>query len=171
MKRLFLLLFAVGVACSALGENPQNNLAVTPASPTETQPSTCRYRWFAELTNTFGTKDFAADYRIEATTIHGVQLNNLLFVGGGAGVCYFVDYEELRVPLFATLRIDLGSFKQTPYFDLRAGYSISSYGGAYLAPTVGVRFPLGAQRGLNLGLGYSYINEVGGLSLRIGLDF
>ena len=129
------------------------------------------YRWLIEWTNTFGISDFTGDFRTEIATIHGAQFNQYTFVGGGVGVGYYCGYDEFSIPLFADIRVDFFDKATTPYVDLRVGYAISSDSSAYIAPTLGIRFLLRNKMRCNFGLGYSYSDCIGGISLRIGLDF
>ena len=84
--------------------------------------------------------------------------------------------------MFAHFRCDILENEITPYVDLRVGYSFLDIKGFYLNPSVGCRFELNDNLGLNVGIGYSlqmmsyswYYHEkenCGGIDLRVGIDF
>ena len=74
------------------------------------------------------------------TTSHGYQFNNWLYVGGGTGFMYdlnwkkgMVNYGDPRmvIPIFAEGRLDAKWGKFTPYFSARLGGNVASHGGVY----------------------------------------
>lgn len=141
------------------------------------------YRFFVDVADTFGVGDWI-DNRVEISTTHGYQFNEHFFIGGGIGVHYYYDEDFVAIPIFANMRIDLSKTKVTPFIDMRAGYSIYQYTGAYIAPSVGVRFRLGTWGALNASVGYTsqsiYFDDywydyetinIGGITLRVGFEF
>lgn len=83
------------------------------------------------------------------STIHGVQLNPYLFVGGGVA---FIDYhrkrsreyyfQETMIPFFADVKANLPIRNLSPFIDLRGGYSFLTHKGAYVSPGVGVDYKI-----------------------------
>lgn len=132
------------------------------------------YRGFIDVADTFGTDEWASN-RSELATVHGYQFNQYFFVGAGVGVHYYYGDEFVEVPIFANLRVDFLKTRITPYFDVRVGYAVLDDTGLYLSPSVGSRFRLGTWGALNAGLGYTAqfleCENVGGITLRIGLEF
>lgn len=127
-------------------------------------------RWFVEIAETIG-----ACYRAEVSGVYGYQICPKLFVGGGVGFHIYPDEEAYEVPLFADVRYDFINRRATPFVDVRGGYTVGTYSGAYLSPTAGVRIRLGSWGAVNIGLGYTMqmieaYNE-DGLTLRVGFEF
>lgn len=98
------------------------------------------------------------------TTSHGYQFNSWLYVGGGAGLQYNLDWKkygnnngECRfvIPVFAETRMDARWHRFTPYISLQLGANLSDHGGIYCSPTVGYRFNWGHKSAINLGMGAS----------------
>lgn len=99
-------------------------------------------------------------------TTHGYQFNNWLFVGGGVGFEYNLDWKSDRnndgephyvIPLYAEGRLDAKWGKFTPYFSARLGGNLADHGGIYFSPTIGYRINWGRKTAINLGLGASII--------------
>lgn len=150
------------------------------------------YRGFVDLGYSFGVGDYNVD-RLEFSTSHGYQFSPNFYLGVGAGLNYFHDGEVASVPLFANPRVDFSTGQISPFIDLKVGYTVSEYvEGFYLAPSVGVRFDIQNNKGINLSLGYtmqkaeayydyydyngyysSYYGNVniGAITLKLGLDF
>ena len=102
---------------------------------------------------------------------------------------YFDGNDELcSLPLFAHFRSDLINNEITPYVDLRVGYSLIDVKGVYINPSVGCRFELSDDIGLNVGIGYTMQQSeffiidydfdyyrvkknCGGIDFRVGIDF
>ena len=102
------------------------------------------------------------------TTSHGYQFNNWLFVGGGTGFLYnlnwkkgMVNYGDPRmvIPIFAEGRLDAKWGKFTPYFSVQLGGNIAKHGGVYFSPMVGYRFNWGRKTAINLGLGATLVGH------------
>lgn len=97
------------------------------------------------------------------STSHGYQFNNWLYVGGGAGFEYNLDWKAFEneydenasyiIPIFVECRLDAKWRRFTPYFSVRLGANVADNGGVYFSPTVGYRFNWGRRSAINLGLG------------------
>ncbi len=136
---------------------------------------------------------------LSVSTTHGVQLSKNHFIGiggefsrilGGVYNAYYKEdsKEKGGIPVYAMWRMDFFGYRWTPFFDLRAGYTLGKGPGLYAAADIGVRLALGRRSGLNFSLGgrsrriyYTlgrFINEElfvntnsYALTLRIGIDF
>ena len=142
--------------------------------------------------------DYIEDYgydevrvSLSVSTTHGMQLSKNHFIGIGGEFSRILggNYKEKGgIPVYAMWRMDFFGRKRTPFFDLRAGYTLGKGSGLYAAADVGVRLALGRRSGLNFSLGgrsrriyYTlgrFINEElfvntnsYALTLRIGIDF
>lgn len=102
------------------------------------------------------------------SSTHGYQFNNWLFVGGGVGFEYNLDWKSDRnndgehryvIPLYAEGRLDAKWGKFTPFFSARIGANLADHGGLYFSPTIGYRFNWGRKSAINLGLGISVIGS------------
>lgn len=139
------------------------------------------YRGFTDLSYTFGVHH--SFDRVGIITSHGYQFAPQLFAGAGVGFNYDYNNSNCGLPVFAHFRCDILENEITPYVDLRVGYSFLDIKGFYLNPSVGCRFELNDNLGLNVGIGYSlqmmsysswYYHEkenCGGIDLRVGIDF
>lgn len=98
------------------------------------------------------------------TTSHGYQFNNWLYVGGGTGFIYNLNWKDLKatnyndksryvIPLFAEVRFDAKWKRFTPYFSTQIGANVAERGGLYFSPTIGYRFNWGRKSAINFGLG------------------
>lgn len=158
------------------------------------------YKAFIDFGYTVGTGDHAIG-RAELTTSHGYQFNPYLFIGGGAGFQYYHEAEAFTLPIFADIRVNFTQGAIVPFAGIKAGYTLNLtdglYGiGAYLAPSVGVKFVLPDRKAVNLSLGYTaqfekvsynynygngngngygyYHNSnenLGGVTIRLGIEF
>lgn len=155
------------------------------------------YKAFIDFGYTVGTGDNAIG-RAELTTSHGYQFNPYLFIGGGAGVQYYHEAETFTLPVFADIRANFTQGAIVPFAGVKAGYTLNLtdelYGiGAYLAPSVGVKFVLPDRKAINLSLGYtaqfvkvtydydygsgyhsssySSTENLGGVTIRLGIEF
>ncbi len=142
------------------------------------------YRGFADFSYTLGIGDWGKKHdRVGIMTSHGFQIAPQFFAGIGVGFNYYFNGkdEACSLPVFAHFRSDILENEITPYVDLRVGYSFLDVKGFYINPSVGCRFELNDNLGLNVGLGYTmqqaeflFTNEkknCGGLDFRFGLDF
>lgn len=140
------------------------------------------YRGFADFSYTLGVGDWGKKHdRIGIMTSHGYQIAPQFFAGVGVGFNYYYNgYDELcSLPVFAHFRSDILPQEITPYVDLRVGYSFIDVEGVYVNPSVGCRFELSDNIGLNIGVGYTMQQaeffggkqNCGGLDFRFGIDF
>ena len=140
------------------------------------------YRGFADFSYTLGVGKWGNHHnRIGIMTSHGYQIAPQFFAGVGVGFNYFYEgYGDVfGLPIFAHLRSDILENEITPFIDLRVGYSLIDVEGAYINPSVGCRFELTDNIGLNVGIGYTmqqldYGTEkknCGGIDFRVGIDF
>ena len=133
-------------------------------------------------------------------TSHGYQFNPYCFLGAGVGLDYHVAGGVLFFPVFADFRANFLNRAVTPFFGVKAGFSVGKLDsdianpGAYFNPTFGVRF-MPNKVALNLALGYNMQHQIEaydyffvdgvaryhiygresyllhGLSLRLGVEF
>ena len=141
------------------------------------------YRGFADFSYTLGVGDWGNHNRVGIMTSHGYQIAPQFFAGLGVGFNYYFNgNDELcSLPVFAHFRSDLLENEITPYVDLRVGYSFLDVKGFYINPSVGCRFELNDNLGLNVGIGYTMQQaevlfkrekkNCGGLDFRFGIDF
>ena len=140
------------------------------------------YRGMADFAHTFGVGVFSTP-RVEISNVHGYQFNEYFFLGGGVGAHYYYQAEAIELPIFVDFRVDFLNRSVTPYFDLRAGYTVFEETGFYINPTAGARFSVGPKCAINVGFGYtaqfvkyddyyySGSENLGGLTLRVGVEF
>lgn len=142
------------------------------------------YRGFADLSYTLGVGDWGKNHdRIGIMTSHGYQIAPQFFAGLGVGFNYYFNgHDELcSLPVFAHIRSDILNNEITPFVELRVGYSLIDVKGVYVNPSIGCRFELTDDIGLNVGVGYTmqqvefvYYSEkknCGGIDFRVGIDF
>lgn len=142
------------------------------------------YRGFADFSYTLGVGDWGKNHdRVGIMTSHGCQIAPQFFAGLGVGFNYYFNgNDELcSLPVFAHFRSDILENEITPYVDLRVGYSFLDVKGFYINPSVGCRFELNDNLGINVGIGYTMQQaeflfkrekkNCGGLDFRFGIDF
>lgn len=142
------------------------------------------YRGFADLSYTLGVGDLGKNHdRIGIMTSHGYQIAPQFFAGLGVGFNYYFNgHDELcSLPVFAHIRSDILNNEITPFVDLRVGYSLIDVKGVYVNPSIGCRFELTDDIGLNVGVGYTMQQvelvhdyekkNCGGIDFRVGIDF
>lgn len=142
------------------------------------------YRGFADFSYTLGVGDWGKNHdRVGIMTSHGYQIAPQFFAGLGVGFNYYFsgNDESCSLPVFAHFRSDILENEITPYVDLRVGYSFLDVKGFYINPSVGCRFELNDNLGLNVGIGYTMQQaeypfnrdkkNCGGLDFRFGIDF
>lgn len=176
----FLLLFAALTVCgnvSAQFSNTRTTSRQSISSSFDGNGPSVGYKGFVDLGYTFGVGDFGED-RIAFSTTHGYQINPYVFAGIGAGINYYTSPDAWSLPIFADVRGTFLNNSITPFIDLKIGYSILDAEGFYLAPSIGCRI-----NRFNVSIGYElqkadldfYYFEsketIGGISLKIGLDF
>lgn len=146
------------------------------------------YRGFVDYGFLYGTGDFDGSTMNEISTTHGYQILPQLFVGGGVGVHLYKfgdsDGIHYNLPVFADIRWDILQSKFTPFIDMRGGYSVAGeFTGAYINPSIGCRMGIGDKFGLNLGVGYTYMQTgyawestgsdliMQGVNIKLAFDF
>lgn len=142
------------------------------------------YRGFADLSYTLGVGDWGKNHdRIGIMTSHGYQIAPQFFAGLGVGFNYYFNgHDELcSLPVFAHIRSDILNNEITPFVELRVGYSLIDVKGVYVNPSIGCRFELTDDIGLNVGVGYtmqqvefvhySEKKNCGGIDFKVGIDF
>lgn len=147
------------------------------------------YRGFADFSYTLGVGDWGKNHdRIGILTSHGYQIAPQFYAGAGVGFNYYFNgHDELcSLPVFAHFRSDILNNEITPYVELKVGYSLLDIKGVYINPSVGCRFELNDDIGLNVGIGYTmqqsdyYVKDYminierqncGGIDFRFGIDF
>lgn len=141
---------------------------------TATSASTVRYKGFGELNGgTFiPSKYYSAGVLLGISTSHGVELFDVLFVGGGIDINYFTftergessyDFDESdyagNFAIFAEGRYNfLRTRKVSPFIGLRIGggyEGVEEQGCFYFSPAAGVTINLTKKFGLDASLGYS----------------
>lgn len=133
-----------------------------------------------------------------ATTTHGAQINPYIYVGGGLGIYYNIDFEGAAVPIYADFKVNVLKGRISPVLDMRLGYSAGEISGLYASIMPGCQFGLKGKTALTLSLGYEFFGwgeetkvthdydhyydswetnyynrtwQCGGLSVKLALDF
>lgn len=97
-------------------------------------------------------------------TSHGYQFNRWLYLGGGTGFIYNLDWKnpsyaywndkmQYVIPVFAEVRLDAKWGRFTPYLSSQIGANVAGRGGLYFSPMFGYRFNWGRRSAINFGLG------------------
>lgn len=109
------------------------------------------------------------DFSFEVLTIHGKQFNPYFFVGLGAGVDVFKDFQkydddghfeaettEYSIPVFVDARMYLLKSRIAPYVDAKIGYAFSCDDGTgvYIAPEIGCKIGITSRFGINIAAQY-----------------
>lgn len=117
------------------------------------------YRGFADFSlspfhqNLYGLSWNELHYGI--STVHGYQINRMLFVGAGLELGHNIDLDSSYIPVFADVRADFRFGRFTPFADMRVGWTLSDDGGFRLQPMVGYRYNWGRRVGINVGVGFT----------------
>lgn len=143
------------------------------------------YRGFVDGGFTIGD-----DFIIEANTSHGFQVNPYFYVGGGLGMHIYAIEGVVNLPIFANIRANFLNKKASPFVDFKLGASIVGASGLYTALAVGCKI-----NRFDVSLGYTvqltemynqiyhnsyyggyytyeyYTGNVGGLSIKVGMEF
>lgn len=140
------------------------------------------YRGFFELRDGIDFDEGTDLTTFSITTIHGVQLNSHMFVGGGVSLDVANDsyYDETAVtlPVFADFRYSFLNKRVTPYVEERLGYSAGDLSGLYEGIFVGCDFAIKPKFAIYAGLGvtmqyrdFDTDNAYYNLAFNIGLHF
>lgn len=148
MKKLLLLLL-LSISLVQYGYSQRKNPADIGVNYQLTLESGLLY----DLTDQGGVANF--------DIINGIQFNNFISAGLGAGIRY-ETYEDSYYgtasltwfPVFVDLRGNILRSKITPYWSFSAGYSFSGDfdGGAYVSEAVGASFRFSPKFALNVGV-------------------
>lgn len=100
--------------------------------------------------------------RAHLNIINGYQLNPYLFIGLGTGLRYYFDIDDLYLPIFANLKVNLSTSKVSPYFSAGIGSSLNlsnqkhreNKTGLIFNPTIGINFNVSSKSVMNIGFGY-----------------
>ena len=169
------------------------------------------YKGCYDFGYTYGVGEFSRD-RISVSVSQGVQIVSQFYIGAGAGLNVFFKLKKYKydyvyisdalkqpfvaIPLFLDLRTTFLKKKNSPFLNLKVGYTIGGIKGVYVSPIFGGRFGIGERLGVFIGLGYEYqkdckgriINRIevtddggniissyygdrGGLVVKLGVDF
>lgn len=143
------------------------------------------YKGFVDLGGTIGIGHYG-DGVVSVSTTHGFQFNPYLFLGAGMAVEYHNFYGATFLPIFIESRLNFIDNSITPFFALRAGYSVYTKG-VYFNPNLGVNLKVSPNIGMNVSVGYTlqqatlyaysplyYYHHnvnISGLSLKLGFEF
>ncbi len=148
---------------------------------------------FLEAGYTFGL-GFYGENRITFLATAGWQINPNFFVGIGSGENYFTESKLYGIPIYADFRANIYNNGISPFFDIKAGYSIADVQGFYFSPSVGCRLGSGNNTAFTISIGYELqkadcftivtnaydpngagivvSNEnVGGITIKVGFEF
>ncbi len=112
------------------------------------------YNGFFDFGYVFNINNYNAD-RLELSTSHGYQFNPYVYLGAGIGFDYYTEADQISIPIFANIRVTPLDNSITPFVDAKIGYTAGDISGFYFSPSIGCRFGLSHNVGLNIGLGYS----------------
>lgn len=125
------------------------------------------YRGFLELTHSSRNEVYRFVDFVSAPakasywgigTSHGYQCLPQLFTGFGIDIEYCNIINTWIIPMYLHLRTDLQFGRFSPYAEIRGGVNMSQGVGPYFSPTIGYRLNWGRKLGINLGVGFTYIN-------------
>ena len=100
------------------------------------------YRGFGGLSQHFGLGDYNEIDKIAFNTTHGMQLNSLLYLGGGLQFQYYTDIEVVSLTPYLNANFNILRKKCSPIVDLKIGqtYFINEDdNGFYDAFSIGIR--------------------------------
>lgn len=114
------------------------------------------YKGFIDLGFTIGNA-----IGVTATTTHGAQINPHIYVGGGLGICYEMDFNgDIGFPIYADFKVNALKRRISPVLDVRLGYTAGAISGFYTSIMPGCQFYLKNKMGLSLYLGYERLGNV-----------
>lgn len=111
------------------------------------------YRGFVDVAGGYGFSDAKDSWLISASTTHGYQLNQNVFIGGGVSPTFLFDSEDnmFFCPVYAAGRFDFEAGSLRPFIDTRIGYSVFDKIGFYAYGGVGLAF-----NKFSVSVGYTY---------------
>lgn len=145
------------------------------------------YRGRVEVGYEVGVGSLAMD-RLKLNIINGYQINEYFTLGVGTGVRYYLDAEEILVPIYGDFKANymIGD-KITRFVSLGVGYTFNgsddfSDVGLFLSPTIGLSYQLSNRNAINISLGYEVqkldvTDEIlksinaGAVSINVGISF
>lgn len=113
------------------------------------------YKGFIDLGFTIGNA-----IGVTATTTHGAQINPHIYVGGGLGICYEMDFGNIGFPIYADFKVNALKRRISPVLDVRLGYTAGAISGFYTSIMPGCQFYLKNKMGLSIYLGYEHLGSV-----------
>jgi hypothetical protein len=109
---------------------------------------------------------------------YGLQWNNFIYTGLGAGVSTDSKFNSIGIPVFLRLKTDFSTGTVRPFLQLDGGYGIPTEGpgSAFINPALGVAFPAGnGGSSLYLSTGYNHVffegGGIGAISINLGMFF
>jgi hypothetical protein len=90
-----------------------------------------------------------------------------VYLGIGTGVIGVDNFNSVSIPIFGHIEYDFSTSNNVvPYFSVQGGYdfNVSEGGGGAgeINPSIGIKFPIGKNTDMNLGLGYTRTIAKGG---------
>lgn len=93
------------------------------------------------------------------TTVHGVQFNPHIFLGGGISVNQYTKRQiQTHIPVFGDIKVNVLKTRLNPYLDIRGGYNFVKYDGLFLAPGIGMDYRV--DRWTSVNVRYSYMLQL-----------
>ncbi len=140
-----------------------------------------RYRAFIDLKYlAYSASEGLDAMGVAFSTSHGYQINSNFYVGAGIALNILPmshGADEMFIPIFGNFRYDFCKGKITPFLDAKIGYSVGTTNdeltlvvpneyitglfaeqsnmGAYVSPSIGVRFAAKGGTGFCLQAGYT----------------
>lgn len=144
------------------------------------------YRSYVEYEYLRGFEEFKGANLNGISTSLGYQITPIGYVGVGVGYQFFKFHEldrktHYNIPLYADFRLFFGE-KSTVFINIKMGASVGGIGnGFYTNPSVGYHIQLGESYGLNLAIGYSFLQaesnkikgntfNMSGINFKFGFD-
>lgn len=149
-----------------LGALPGNTGATDPSDPEGIYRKARKtiQPWNMQISGLRGITDYqytqgiggVKNNRFDFSLSLGYQFNPYVFTGIGVGYGLSLNKRESSLPLFINTKINFLDKRSTPYFSLKAGYSVKDAKGIYLSPGIGMTFYPKGNQSINIGIGYSY---------------
>lgn len=122
--------------------------------------------WRLNLSYDFGLKSESKGM-IGIKPEFGHYIADNVYLGIGTGVIGMNNFKSVSIPIFAHAEYDFSTSSDVvPYFSVQGGYDIYTSGGGGGAgevnPSIGVKFPIGKNTDMNIGVGYTRLIAKGG---------